>query len=138
MEDSTKNTTGVLLSPVARITPAHDVVQEYRGNTDKYNENYNNLKLGAFVVDGQVYTKNVFGKYNEVLMSAQQGNTYYSYWAADTYDADAPMQLTQGQYKDIVDTMWGNDTELASSDVSKIKLEEVSEETTGVEEDTAE
>ena len=108
--------------------------QEYLGtNPDgsahyKYNENYNNLKLGAFVVDGQVYTKNVFGKYNEVLMSAQQGNTYYSYWAADTYDADAPMQLTQGQYKDIVDTMWGNDTELASSDVSKIKLEEVSEE----------
>lgn len=61
-------------------------------------------------------------------MSAQQGNTYYSYWAADTYDADAPMQLTQGQYKDIVDTMWGNDAYLASSDVSKIKLEKVSEE----------
>ena len=92
----------------------------------KYKEDANNLKLGAFVVDGQVYTKNVFGKYNEVLMSAQQGNTYYSYWAADTYDADAPMQLTQGQYKDIVDTMWGNDTYLASSDISKIKLEKVS------------
>ena len=94
----------------------------------KLEETDNNLKLGAFVVDGQIYTKNVFGKYNEVLMSAQQGNTYYSYWAADTYDADAPMQLTQGQYKDIVDTMWGNDAYLASSDISKIKLEKVSEE----------
>ena len=89
----------------------------------KLEETDNNLKLGAFVVDGQIYTKNVFGKYNEVLMSAQQGNTYYIYWAADTYDADAPMQLTQGQYKDIVDTMWGNDAYLASSDISKIKLE---------------
>ena len=94
----------------------------------EFGEDSNNFKLGAFVVDGQIYTKNVFGKYNEVLMSAQQGNTYYSYWAADTYDADAPMQLTQGQYKDIVDTMWGNDAYLASSDVSKIKLEKVPEE----------
>ena len=108
--------------------------QIYKGTNDKGEAQYklketdNNLKLGAFVVDGQIYTKNVFGKYNEVLMSAQQGNTYYSYWAADTYDADAPMQLTQGQYKDIVDTMWGNDAYLASSDVSKIKLEKVSEE----------
>ena len=93
----------------------------------KYKEDANNLKLGAFVVDGQVYTKNVFGKYNEVLMSAQQGNTYYSYWAANTYDADAPMQLTQGQYKDIVDTMWGNDTYLASSDVSQVKVEQTTE-----------
>ena len=93
----------------------------------KYKEDANNLKLGAFVVDGQVYTKNVFGKYNEVLMSAQQGNTYYSYWAADTYDADAPMQLTQGQYKYIVDTMWGNDTYLASSDVSQVKVEQTTE-----------
>ncbi|MDM8144271.1 ESPR-type extended signal peptide-containing protein, partial [Megamonas hypermegale] len=106
----------------------------YTGTNDKGEAQYkleetdNNLKLGAFVVDGQIYTKNVFGKYNEVLMSAQQGNTYYSYWAADTYDADAPMQLTQGQYKNIVDTMWGNDTYLASSDVSKIELKEVSEE----------
>ena len=108
--------------------------QIYKGTNNKGEAQYelketdNNLKLGAFVVDGQIYTKNVFGKYNEVLMSAQQGNTYYSYWAADTYDADAPMQLTQGQYKDIVDTMWGNDAYLASSDVSKIKLEKVSEE----------
>ena len=108
--------------------------QIYKGTNDKGEAQYelketdNNLKLGAFVVDGQIYTKNVFGKYNEVLMSAQQGNTYYSYWAADTYDADAPMQLTQGQYKDIVDTMWGNDAYLASSDISKIKLEKVSEE----------
>ena len=93
----------------------------------EFGEDSNHFKLGAFVVDGQIYTKNVFGKYNEVLMSAQQGNTYYSYWAADTYDADAPMQLTQGQYKDIVDTMWGNDTYLASSDVSQVKVEQTTE-----------
>lgn len=36
----------------------------------EFGEDSNHFKLGAFVVDGQIYTKNVFGKYNEVLMSA--------------------------------------------------------------------
>lgn len=98
--------------------------------SDKYQyeqDDDTHLKLGAFWVNNHPYEGEVFGQNNEILMSAQQDNKYYSYWAANTLDREAPMQLTQGQYADIVTTMWTNDIDLASSDVSQVKVEQTTE-----------
>lgn len=68
----------------------------YKGNPVDYSNIYViDGKIGVFTnKDGsKVYTGNVFGKNNEVLMTVKDANNkFYSYWASEVTDTSATMQ----------------------------------------------
>jgi len=82
-------------------------------------------RLGAFVTsEGEIYTGRVFGKTNEVLMTAKdEDGTYYSYWAAPTDDPDAPItSMTMGQFNTALKEIDDNARGLAGDDIKQIDV----------------
>ena len=63
-----------------------------------------NGKLGAFFnSNGTVYTGEVYGHNNEVLMTGVENGTYYSYWGTEINDPNTSLsEMTVGDLKKIV------------------------------------
>ena len=63
-----------------------------------------NGKLGAFFnSNGTVYTGEVYGHNNEVLMTGIENGTYYSYWGTEINDTNTSLsEMTVGDLKKIV------------------------------------
>ena len=61
-------------------------------------------ELGAFFnSNGSVYTGNVYGHNNEVLMTGVENGTYYSYWGTEINDPNTSLsEMTVGDLKKIV------------------------------------
>ena len=62
------------------------------------------VRLGAFFnSDGTLYTGNVYGHNNEVLMTGVENGTYYSYWGTEINDPNTSLsEMTVGDLKKIV------------------------------------
>ena len=97
---------------------------KYTTGWGPWKQEHDDYKIGAFVVDGHVYTGSVFGQNNEIVMSAQQNGIDYSMWSFKSENDDMPMELTQGDYKKLLTSIWNNDTKLSSADVAEIKISE--------------
>lgn len=59
------------------------------------------VRLGAFFnSDGTLYTGNVYGHNNEVLMTGVENGTYYSYWGTEINDPNTSLsEMTVGDLK---------------------------------------
>ena len=89
------------------------------------NNGKDNYKIGVFTTtSGKIYTGRVFGKYNEVLMTAQdEKGKYYSYWAANTDDPNAPLTgMTIGQLNTSLKEIDTNSRKLAGDDIKQIDV----------------
>ena len=96
---------------------------------DKYKDisgrEHDNYKIGVFTTtSNQIYTGRVFGKHNEVLMTAQdKDGNYYSYWAANTDDPNAPLTgMTIGQFNTSLKEIDTNSRKLAGDDIKQIDV----------------
>ena len=69
------------------------------GSSDK-----SDVKLGAFFnSNGTLYTGNVYGNNNEVLMTGVENGTYYSYWGTKINDLNTSLsEMTVGDLNRIV------------------------------------
>lgn len=106
-----------------------DQYQSYLYNGKVVNSNY------VYVIDGEagvftnqagteVYTGTVYGKNNEILMTAKKDGKYYSYWAAAVNDPNATMDTyTMGAYKNDLGELAANDDKLARNDIKEVKME---------------
>ena len=82
-------------------------------------------QLGVFTTGtGEIYKGTVYGRYNEILMTAkdEQGE-YYSYWAAKVTDPSATMKdFRVTKYIDDINALVGNDTMLKNNDIQKVSM----------------
>ena len=102
----------------------------------KYKGNIVSLK-NTYVIDGKigvftnasgtaVYTGQVFGKNNEVLMTANKDGKYYSYWASPVTDPHVYMATyTVDDYNKDKKALSDNDTSLHNDDIKRVKAENV-------------
>ena len=84
-------------------------------------------KIGVFTnADGSaVYTGTVYGKNNEILMTAQKDGKYYSYWGAKIEDDPGATMETYrvADYKEDLEEFKKNDIKLADNDIKRISAE---------------
>ena len=99
----------------------------YKGNPVDYSNVYViNGKIGVFTnKDGsKVYTGNVFGKNNEVLMTVKDANNkFYSYWASEVTDPSATMQsYRMADYEKDLSVLLENEKKLYRNDIKEVTL----------------
>lgn len=82
-------------------------------------------KLGFFTTkDGALYKGSVFGLHNEVLMTAKEGDTLYSYWGAETDDPNQTIgSMRVGQLNDMFTVVENNLKSAMGDDIESIKTE---------------
>jgi hypothetical protein len=82
--------------------------------------------IGVFTSqDGStVYTGNVYGRNNEVLMTVKDANgNYYSYWAAKVTNPEATMSTYRvSEYQKDLNVLKNNDLSLANNDINKVEM----------------
>ncbi len=106
----------------------NDTLQSYTYNGEAVD--YSNVyviggKTGVFTnADGSaVYTGNVYGKNNEVLMTAQKDGKFYSYWAAKVTDPSATMETYRvADYQSDLQTLSDNDQKLYRNDIKEVRM----------------
>ena len=87
-------------------------------------------KIGVFTnSDGtKLYTGTVYGKHNEILMTAKKGDDYYSYWAAKVTDPGATMETYRVEdYAIDMLKMAENDTKLHNDGIKEVKAEKTAD-----------
>ena len=99
----------------------------YKGNPVDYSNVYViDGKIGVFTnKDGsKVYTGNVFGKNNEVLMTVKDANNkFYSYWASEVTDPSATMQsYRMADYEKDLSVLLENEKKLYRNDIKEVTL----------------
>ncbi len=99
----------------------------YKGNPVDYSNVYViDGKIGVFTnKDGsKVYTGNVFGKNNEVLMTVKDANNkFYSYWASEVTDPSATMQTYRmADYEKDLSVLLENEKKLYRNDIKEVTL----------------
>lgn len=99
----------------------------YKGNPVDYSNVYViDGKIGVFTnKDGsKVYTGNVFGKNNEVLMIVKDANNkFYSYWASEVTDPSATMQsYRMADYEKDLSVLLENEKKLYRNDIKEVTL----------------
>ena len=99
----------------------------YKGNPVDYSNIYViDGKIGVFTnKDGsKVYTGNVFGKNNEVLMTVKDANnTFYSYWASEVTDPSATMQsYRMADYEKDLSVLLENEKKLYRNDIKEVTM----------------
>ena len=99
----------------------------YKGNPVDYSNVYViDGKIGVFTnKDGsKVYTGNVFGKNNEVLMTVKDANNkFYSYWASEVTDPSATMQsYRMADYEKDLSVLVENEKKLYRNDIKEVTL----------------
>lgn len=99
----------------------------YKGNPVDYSNIYViDGKIGVFTnKDGsKVYTGNVFGKNNEVLMTVKDAdNKFYSYWASEVTDPSATMQsYRMADYEKDLSVLLENEKKLYRNDIKEVTL----------------
>lgn len=99
----------------------------YKGNPVDYSNIYViDGKIGVFTnKDGsKVYTGNVFGKNNEVLMTVKDANNkFYSYWASEVTDPSATMQsYRMADYEKDLSVLLENEKKLYRNDIKEVTL----------------
>ena len=72
----------------------------------------------------KVYTGNVFGKNNEVLMTVKDANNkFYSYWASEVTDPSATMQsYRMADYEKDLSVLLENEKKLYRNDIKEVTL----------------
>ena len=83
-----------------------------------------NGKLGAFFnSNGTVYTGEVYGHNNEVLMTGVENGTYYSYWGTEINDLNTSLsEMTVGDLKEIVGGINDSIYTAQGDDIKKIDV----------------
>ena len=83
-----------------------------------------NGKLGAFFnSNGTVYTGEVYGHNNEVLMTGVENGTYYSYWGTEINDPNTSLsELTVGNLKDVISGINDSIYTAQGDDIKKIDV----------------
>ena len=99
----------------------------YKGNPVDYSNIYViDGKIGVFTnKDGsKVYTGNVFGKNNEVLMTVKDANNkFYSYWASEVTDPSATMQsYRMADYEKDLSVLLENEKKLYRNDIKEVTM----------------
>ena len=99
----------------------------YKGNPVDYSNVYViDGKIGVFTnKDGsKVYTGNVFGKNNEVLMTVKDANNkFYSYWASEVTDPSATMQsYRMADYEKDLSVLLENEKKLYRNDIKEVTM----------------
>ena len=99
----------------------------YKGNPVDYSNVYViDGKIGVFTnKDGsKVYTGNVFGKNNEVLMTVKDANNkFYSYWASEVTDPSATIQsYRMADYEKDLSVLLENEKKLYRNDIKEVTL----------------
>lgn len=99
----------------------------YKGNPVDYSNIYViDGKIGVFTnKDGsKVYTGNVFGKNNEVLMTVKNANNkFYSYWASEVTDPSATMQsYRMADYEKDLSVLLENEKKLYRNDIKEVTM----------------
>ena len=99
----------------------------YKGNPVDYSNIYViDGKIGVFTnKDGsKVYTGNVFGKNNEVLMTVKDAhNKFYSYWASEVTDPSATMQsYRMADYEKDLSVLLENEKKLYRNDIKEVTM----------------
>ena len=99
----------------------------YKGNPVDYSNVYViDGKIGVFTnKDGsKVYTGNVFGKNNEVLMTVKDANNkFYSYWASEVTDPSATMQsYRMADYEKDLSVLLKNEKKLYRNDIKEVTM----------------
>lgn len=99
----------------------------YKGNPVDYSNVYViDGKIGVFTNkdDSKVYTGNVFGKNNEVLMTVKDANNkFYSYWASEVTDPSATMQsYRMADYEKDLSVLLENEKKLYRNDIKEVTL----------------
>jgi hypothetical protein len=120
-------------SPLGFITAGDklkwsDALQSYTYNGKVVD--YSNLyvignKIGVFTnYDGsKVYTGNVYGSHNEVLMTAKKDGEFYSYWAAKVTDPGATMSTYRvTDYQNDLQVLSDNDQKLYRNDIKEVQM----------------
>ena len=83
--------------------------------------------IGVFTkYSGELYKGNVYGKNNEILMTAKKDDKYYSYWASPTTQSGATMETYPvEQYHSDLQALVDSDTMLYNNDIKEVKAEKV-------------
>ena len=81
--------------------------------------------LGAFFnSNGSVYTGNVYGQNNEVLMTGVDNGTYYSYWGTEIKDPNTSLsEMTVGNLNDIVNGINSNIYTAQGDDIKQVSVQ---------------
>ena len=83
-------------------------------------------EIGVFTnaSGSEVYTGTVFGKNNEVLMTAKKSDgNYYSYWGAEVNDAGATMDTYRvAEYQKDLNVLRDNDFALYHNDIKSVDM----------------
>lgn len=85
-----------------------------------------NGKAGVFIVNGSIYTGSVYGANNEILVTGQDGSTYYSYWGAEQNDPNATIgdKLTVNKYNQTISALNNNIEAIHEDDISEMTVTE--------------
>ena len=88
------------------------------------NEN-SDVRLGAFFnSNGTLYTGNVYGHNNEVLLTGVENGTYYSYWGTKINDPNTSLsEMTVGDLEDIIDGVNGSIYTAQGDDIKQVSVQ---------------